>query len=88
MWEILVPASINKDQVFTYEHHKAWDEFVKQVTGGITVMKTAKGEWLSPVGKLHIDRMIPCRIICNEKQIIKIIDFTIEHYDQEASFSI
>ena len=84
MWEILVPASNNKDQKFTYEHHKVWDAFVKQITDGVTIMKTAKGEWVSPIGRLHIDRMIPCRIICNEKQIIKIIDFTIEHYDQEA----
>ena len=28
--------------------------------------------------------MIPCRIICTKEQIIKIIDFTIQHYDQEA----
>jgi hypothetical protein len=84
MWEILVPASNNKDKEFSYEHHKEWDAFVKKITGGVTVMKTAKGEWLSPIGRLHIDRMIPCRIMCNKKQIIKIIDFTIEHYNQEA----
>ncbi len=84
LWEILVPASNNKDQKFTYEHHKKWDTFVKEVTGGVTVMKTAKGEWVSPTGKLYVDRMIPCRIVCNEEQISEIIDFTIEHYNQEA----
>ena len=84
LWEILVPASNNKDKEFTYEHHKAWDEFVKNLTGGVTIMKTAKGQWINPKGELYKDRMIPCRIICTKEQIIKIIDFTIEHYDQEA----
>jgi hypothetical protein len=84
LWEILVPASNNKDQSFSYEHHKEWDAFVKMISGGVTIMKTSKGEWISPNGKLYIDRMIPCRIICSEEQILKIIDFTIKHYNQEA----
>lgn len=84
MWEILVPALNNKNEEFTYEHHKAWDDFVKSITNGITIMKTAKGQWISPTGQLYVDKMIPCRIICTELQILKIIDFTIEHYNQEA----
>ena len=86
LWEILVPASDNKDnRKFTYEHHKAWDAFVKNITGGLTVMKTAKGQWISPVtGVEYIDRVIPCRIACSEEQINEIIAFTIKHYDQEA----
>jgi hypothetical protein len=83
-WEILVPASNNKDLNFTYEHHKEWDAFVKHLTGGVTIMKTAKGEWVSPDGKLYIDRMIPCRIACTRYEILRIIDFTITHYNQEA----
>ena len=69
---------------FSYNHHKEWDAYVKGLTGGVTIMKTAKGEWVSPNGELYIDKMIPCRIVCNEEQISKIIDFTIEHYSQEA----
>jgi len=84
LWEILVPASNNKDLKFTFEHHKAWDAFVKKITGGVTIMKTAKGEWVSPDGKLYIDKIIPCRIICTEEQINKIVDFTLDHYKQEA----
>jgi hypothetical protein len=84
LWEILVPASNNKDQKFTYEHHKEWDAFVKKITGGVTIMKTAKGQWVSPHGKIYVDRMIPCRIVCTEEQINEIIDFTLEHYNQEA----
>jgi hypothetical protein len=85
LWEILVPASNNKGTKFTYEHHKEWDAFVKNVTGGLTVMKPAKGQWVSPVtGVEYLDRMIPCRIACSEEQIEKIIAFTIKHYSQEA----
>ncbi len=84
LWEILVPASNNKDQKFSFKHHKEWDAFVKKTTGGVTIMKTAKGQWISPTGKIYIDRMISCRIVCIEHQISEIIDFTIEHYNQEA----
>lgn len=84
LWEILVPASNNTDQKFTYDHHKQWDAYVKKISGGLTVMKTAKGQWISPTGRNYNDRMIPCRIICNEDQINEIVDFTLEHYKQEA----
>ena len=88
LWEILVPASSNKNEAgalkFTYEHHKEWDEFVKDISGGVTIMKTAKGEWISPNGKVYIDRMIPCRIACSYEELSVIIDFTIAHYSQEA----
>lgn len=83
MWEILVPAS-NKEKEFTYEHHKAWDEYVISKSGGITVMRTVKGEWISPNNVRFKDRMIPVRIYCTGDDIEEIIDFTIKHYDQEA----
>ena len=83
LYEILVPAS-NKDRVFSYTHHKEWDAFVTSLTGGVTIMKTAKGEWYSPSGELFRDRMIPCKISCTEEEIHKIINFTIRHYKQEA----
>ena len=43
LWEILVPASNNKDSKFSYEHHKEWDAFVKKITNGVTITRTAKG---------------------------------------------
>lgn len=83
LWEILVPAS-NREQSFSYEHHKEWDAFVGQYSDGITILRGAKGEWKSPDGTVFRDRMIPCRIICTEEEIRKIVRFTIEHYRQEA----
>lgn len=83
MWEILVPAS-NRDEKFSYDHHKEWDAFVGQFSNGITVLRGAKGEWKAPDGTVFRDRMIPVRIICTEEEIKKIVQFTIEHYNQAA----
>ena len=83
LYEILVPASNNTEK-FSYEHHKEWDEFVKSIANGVTILKTGKGEWISPDGKLYKDRIIPCRIACTPEEIDVIIDFTIKHYKQEA----
>ena len=83
MWEILVPGS-RGDRNISYDHHKAWDEKIKEIAGGLTVLKTAKGEWISPSGKLHKDRMIPVRISCTRKEIEEIIDITLTHYNEEA----
>jgi hypothetical protein len=83
LYEVLVPAS-GRGGKFSYEHHKKWDAFVTEVAGGVTVHKASKGEWRSPTGELHVDRMIPCKIACTHEQLHKIIDFTIKHYEQEA----
>ena len=84
LWEILVPASYGKTR-FTMEHHWAWDEFVKNLTGGLTVMRAAKGTWISPDGEEYLDRIIPVRIAVKSRDILdQIIDFTIKHYEQEA----
>ena len=83
LWEILVPASGNAEK-FTYEHHLEWDAFVMDISGGLTVLKAGKGQWISPDDTLFKDRVIPCRIACTKEEIDRIIDFTINHYNQEA----
>jgi hypothetical protein len=85
LWEVLVPASnAKRKENFSYEHHKAWDEYVKSLSGGLTIFRTVKGEWVSDNGEIFVDRMIPVRIACSREDIEKIIDFTIEHYSQLA----
>ena len=83
LWEILVPAS-STDKPIKLSHHKAWDKKVRSLAGGLTIMKPAHGEWISPLGKLHRDRVIPVRIMCSKDVIDKIATITIEHYDEEA----
>lgn len=83
LWEILVPASLGKTR-FSFEHHKAWDNFVRERAGGLTVFRAAKGQWVAPDGELFHDRMIPVRIRCDEKSLEEIVNFTARHYRQLA----
>jgi len=86
LWEILVPYSIGRKNV-QVPYHREWDEKVMAITGGLTIMRAAKGAWNSPnTGKSHRELMIPVRIACTEEQIAKIAKMTIEHYRQEAVF--
>jgi len=83
LWEILVPTLRNKNPVKT-RSHKEWDTRVRRITGGLTIFKPAKGEWVSPSGKLFAERMIPVRIMCTRNEIDKIADMTAAFYNQEA----
>jgi hypothetical protein len=84
LWEILIPANSNDGKEFSLKHHQLWDEKAKEISGGLTILKTGKGEWTNPKGKTFHDKMIPVRLYCTEKQIDSIIKFTIKHYNQQA----
>ena len=84
LWEILIPAHSNKGKNFSLEHHKKWDQKARSISGGLTILKAGKGEWISPEGKKFYDKMIPIRVYCTEKEIDEIIAFTIKHYSQKA----
>jgi len=78
MYEILVPCG------FTLEHHKAWDTHVRSIAGGLTILKTARGQWIDKSNNLHAEYVIPIRIACTRAQLEQIIDFTLSHYKQKA----
>ena len=82
LWEILVPTMMGDKPVRT-KYHKKWDEKVRAISNGLTILKPAKGQWISPDGQLFAERMIPVRIACTEDQIDAIMSITITHYDQE-----
>jgi len=84
VYKILVPANNNQGSEFSIEHHHQWDEFVRQLVGGVTIMKSVKGQWINPHGQLYTDKIIPCEISCTKEQIKKIAKFTKQHYRQEA----
>ena len=88
LWEILVPHHNNKGKSFPIEHHRLWDAEVRKLAGGLTIFRVSKGQWINEEDKVYFDLMIPVRIFCTEEDIDKIIEFTIEHYDQEAVFCI
>lgn len=84
LYEILVPTIRNDGRPIRTRFHKVWDEKVRAVTGGLTILAPAKGQWVSPQGELFAERMIPVRIACNEEQIEKIADMTAKYYEQHA----
>jgi len=85
LWEILVPTLRNNVPVKT-RSHKEWDTRVRRIAGGLTIFKPAKGEWISPEGKLFSERMIPVKIMCSREEMHKIADMTAKFYQQEAIF--
>ena len=84
LWEILVPKYSNEKVEYPLGHHQAWDEEVRRISEGLTILKTAKGQWISREGELFVETMIPVRIVCDEPSIDRIIDLTMQHYDQKA----
>ena len=87
MWEILVPTErrLEVGKYYTTRYHRVWDSKVREITGGLTVMAPARGQWINPVtGALFKERMIPVRIMATREEIEKVIDLTIKYYDQLA----
>ena len=87
LWEILVPTVRRVGgKPYRTRFHRVWDAKVRAISKGLTILKPAKGQWISNTGELHKERMIPVRIACSEQDIYRIIDLTLEYYDQLAVF--
>lgn len=85
LWEILVPTIRRVGgKPYTTRFHRVWDAKVREISGGLTVLTPAKGQWVSPEGVLFSERMIPVRIVATRAQIEQIIDHTLTYYDQLA----
>lgn len=87
MWEILVPTErrLHPGRYYTTRYHRVWDAKVRAITGGLTVMSPARGQWINPAtGELFSERMIPVRIIATREEIDHVIDLTLKYYDQLA----
>ena len=87
MWEILVPTvrpNTGGEKFFKTRYHRVWDDMVREISGGLTIMPPSKGQWVSPHGTLFQETMIPVRIVATREEIEKIMDLTMVHYSQEA----
>jgi hypothetical protein len=83
LWEILVPCQWNDGTPIRTRHHKAWDEKVRRISGGLTVLKPGFGTWTNE-NTVYRERVIPVRIMCNDTDMDQIIDITLLHYEQLA----
>jgi hypothetical protein len=87
MWEILVPTErrLSPGRYYTTRYHRVWDKKVRDITGGLTIMAPARGQWTHPItGELFVERMIPVRIMATREEIEKVVDVTLKYYDQLA----
>lgn len=85
LWEILVPTIRRANgKPYKTRYHRVWDEKVREITGGLTVLQPVKGYWISPNEELFSERMIPVRIMCTGTEMGKIASMTADYYDQLA----
>lgn len=84
LWEILVPANFNDGTKISLESHKEWDAKAREISGGLSVLRSIKGQWIDPDGILFTEKMIRVRIKCTRTQIDKISDLVAAHYSQKS----
>lgn len=86
LWEILVPATANHGNGISIRYHQMWDDKVRAITGGLTIMPVAKGEWVhgEEDGVVFREPMIPVRLYTTHESMAAIAAMTMEHYDQIA----
>jgi len=84
LWEVLVPKTSNAGQEYPLDYHQQWDSQIRTITGGLTIFKKTRGQWISPEGELFNEEMIPVRIFCSKQSLDRILTFTLDHYDQKA----
>lgn len=84
VYEILVPTTRNDGRPISARFHRIWDKTIMEISGGLTILNPSKGKWKSLSDESYNERMIPVRIVCDETDIDRIIDITMNYYEQEA----
>jgi hypothetical protein len=85
LWTILVPTKhADTNKLIRVRFHRVWDEKVREITGGLTILHPAKGQWISPGGEFFAERMIPVQLICTEPEMRLIAMMTGMYYNQQA----
>jgi len=84
LWEILVPTTRNNGKPIHTRFHRVWDSKVRAISGGLTIMPVAKGQWYHHE-ELFSERMIPVRLLATKDEIDQVIDVTLQHYDDQLA---
>ena len=84
LWEILVPTQFDdtKENI-PVEHHREWDLLVREVSGGLTMLRSATGQWVH-LGKVHQEHVVPVRLVATRAQMEEVARFTVRHYRQRV----
>lgn len=85
MWELLVPTRGNDGTPFTRRHHRHFDNYIKDISGGLTLVSPVRGDWVDPSSNVeYTERMIPVRALCTRHEIVEIAKEAARWYDQIA----
>ena len=84
LYEILVPTKYGDNlKPIRTAHHKSWDRYIRSLSGGLTILSPARGQWVHE-NRLFEERVIPVRIMCSESTMTQVVRFTAKHYRQKA----
>jgi len=81
-----VPTQHNDGRPIHTRFHKIWDEKVKTISGGLTILHPTIGYWVNEEVTQR-ERMIPVRVACTREQLDKILDITLKYYEQRTIFA-
>lgn len=98
VWEILIPTTkhpffrnhygvVNWDAACipcTFQDHMLFDEFVKGITGGLTIHAVGKGKWDDEYGREYHENVIPVKVVCTPEEFADIMTFAVKHYRQKS----
>jgi len=85
VWEILVPTVRNDGRPFRLRFHKVWDQHVRSISGGMSIVSPVKGQWIDPeAGDLYEERMIPVRFVATDEEARELALHTKTYYEQKA----
>jgi hypothetical protein len=57
---------------------------VRAISGGLTVLPPARGQWIDGDNQLWTERMIPVRFVATEEEADQIAEMTKGYYEQQA----
>ena len=76
LYSVLVPTIYgDTKKPISTKHHKNWDKEINKITGGLTIMAPSRGKWIHE-DEEYFEKVIPVMIMCEEKDISKIVQFT------------
>ena len=84
LWEILVPVCRADGKEIDIPFHQLWDEKVRAVSGGLTITRSVRGQWIFE-DKLFSERVIPCRVMATRWEMNQIAKITIAHYSDQLA---
>ena len=69
LYEILVPTIYGDTmKPIRTAHHKEWDKYIQSITGGLTILSSARGKWTHE-GVEYPEKVIPVRVMVEEKLV-------------------